>query len=666
MPAILVELVPYDPVAAAAVTLRATGTDDARICALNGVSWFPVIAEAGSFGLDLFSASFPGFAEAPSGSVTLSLEAFPDAARYVWGDRPAKLWIGEPGDSWPWTLFFEGLVSGVEVRGGRLEVSLRVDDAWLDKPALPTLYAGTGAAEGPAGLKGTPKPLAIGAPRFVQPVLIESVKLIYQVHGYGSVQAITLLFDRLVRYGTSSGNYSDYAALDAATIPAGSWATCHALGLLRFGAPPVGPISCHVEGDNSGADGWARTPGKVIKRLAVLAGAASGQIDATNLAALDSAVNRNLSIARSAQATVRELIGAVAASCNGIAMIDLLGKLRVVRPSLSSPVLTLAADGSAIPQIMDPELLEQGAPFWRVQMEAERAWRVHSSGEFNRLDYADLANPPTDLADINATEGTKLAGIEAGADVTAGAVPTLSVPPSTTFNADFTGVIPSTAFPRSLTARRQRGNTDVSGSTTWTVATGGCTATITDGVVSITAVAASGFVDVISNRDGVELVGRIIVTKVVAAPPSSGGGGGGSASDSSIADVVSASYGTVHAGPMTVTAAAGGVVTLSAALEFDTTQASPAGTFGLYGKWQWRIVGGSWADVASEIAETIGVEVVDEGGGIFVSYFPGAISVAMSKTGLTPATDYEFQLLLRNPTGTRARYVTGTASAVAS
>lgn len=650
MTSVLVELSPYDPVAAAAVTLRATDTDSASVCALNGVAWIPAVAGVGSFGMDLFSASFPGFAETPTGSLSLSLEADPLMPRYSWADRPAKIWIGKPGEAWPWTLLFEGLVSSAVSRGGRMQIALRVDDAWLDKPVL-AAYAGTGGAEGPATLKGTPKPLCIGAPKYVPLQLLDAVKQIYQVHGFGSVQAITVLLDRLVRYGASSGNYASYALLDAATVTAGSWATCKAEGLVRFGAPPVGPATAFVEGDDGTADGWIRTPGKAIKRLALLAGATAGQIDPTNLAALDSAVPRNLSLFRNSQATAREMIGGIAASCNGIAMIDLLGKLKVVRPSLASPVLTLAADGSSEPQILDPELLENATPFWRTQMEADRAWRVHGSGEFNRFDFADL-------------EGATKP--EPNADVTATAVPSLNVPPTATIMADFDGTVFSGQLPRSLTARRQRGDTDVSTSTTWSVATSGCTASITDGVVSVTACAASGWIDVISDRDAVTLTGRISIIKSLATVPASGGSGSSSASDSTIADVVSASYGTVHAGVLTVAAGAGGIVTLSAPLIFDTTSASPAGTFGLSGKWQWRIVGGSWADVASEIAHSSVVTVTNEGGGIFDSDSGGVLTVNMSKTGLTPATAYEFQLLLRNPSGTRTRFVTGTASAVAS
>jgi hypothetical protein len=106
-------------------------------------------------------------------------------------------------------------------------------------------------------------------------------------------------------------------------------------------------------------------------------------------------------------------------------------------------------------------------------------------------------------------------------------------------------------------------------------------------------------------------------------------------------------------------------VNLTAPLDFTVSAASPGGGFGLRGKWQWRAVGGSWADVAAEVSETTQAVLTDEGAGFF-AVDPGYIAVNQVRTGLTSGVDYEFQLLLRTPSGTRPRDVVGTASAVAA
>ncbi len=655
MPATLLEVSPYDPVTSAVVTLRACTDDDSRVCALNAVPWFPVLMKAGSFGLDLFDAGFPGFASTPTARVELDLSAFPDAARYSWGDRPVKIWAGEPGTAWPWAQLFEGLVQAATVRDGRLTLTLRVNDAWLDRPVLGS-YAGTGTAEGPAALKGAPKPLALGAPKYIAPQLIDAVNNVWQFHGAGSARDVVAALDRLVRYPASTGNFPNFAALVGASIPPGSFATCLAAGLVRFGAPPAGPLTLIVEGDNGSADGWVRRPGALIKRIALLAGASAGQLDLTNLAALDTAAPYNLSLYVTAQATARELIARVAASVNGLAMVNLLGRLQVILPQIGTPALTLAADGTAEPQVTSLELLETGAPWWRTQMAGDTCWRVHADGEFY---------------DAGAAEWDKISGAgkpDDNADVTAVAVPSLSVPAATTVNADFAGTVLAGQLPRSLQATRKRGDTDVSATTSWSIATQGCTATISSaGLVQITACANTGWIDVTSDRDGVTLSQRITVTKQLGSPPSAGGGGATTASDSSFALIDSASYGTVHGGPMTVRAGSAGQVALTAPLGF-AADPDAVGSYGLRGKWQWRPVGGTWADVASEISELLADVVFDpENGDPIYSLNSGYIEVTQTKTGLTNGTDYEFRLLLRNPSGTTVRSITsGTATAVAT
>lgn len=656
MPAILAELLPYDPVAAAVVTLRATTDDDPRICSgLNGQSWAPVLMKAGSFGLDAFDASFPGIAASPTARIELDLSAFPEAARYSWGDRAVTLWVGDPGAAWPWPQLFRGLVAVAESRDGRIRLQLRVDDAWLDRPVLST-YAGTGGLEGPAALKGAPKPLALGAPKYVPPVLIDAVNNVWQFHGYGPARAVVAALDRLVRYPAPTGDFPTLAALLAAAIPPGQFATCLAQGLVRFGAPPAGPLTLIVEGDNGTAAGWVRRAGALITRIAALAGAAGAQLDAANLAALDAAAPYDLSLYVTAQTTARALIAQVAASVNGLARIGLDGELEVILPQIGTPALTLAADGSAEPQVTSFEMLAAGAPWWRTQMAGDICWRPHGDGEF---------------FDPNAAVWSAITGAgkpEDNADVTANAVPTLSVAAATTINADFAGAVLSGQLPRAIQATRKRGDADVSASTSWSLAAQGCTATIgSAGLVEITACSASGWIDVVSLRDSVTLSARITVNRVLGTPPSGGGSGAATASDSTIANVTSASYGTVHGGPLVVRAGAAGQVALTAPLSFSTATAGGAGTFGLRGKWQWRPVGGTWADVAAEISEQAVDEVYDEGGGAFYSLGSGYIEVSQTKTGLTNGTDYEFQLLLRNPSGTRTRFIfDGTATAVAS
>jgi hypothetical protein len=729
---ILAEFTPYDPVAAAAVTVRACSVDDASVTSLNGVAWWPAISQAPRRTLDLFDGEFGGKISAGIGDIEIALAAFPDAARYAWGERPVKLWRGVLGAAWAgYTLIFEGLTRPPRAGNGRMRIGLRVDDRWLDKPLLAT-YAGTGSAEGPADLKGQPKPLAIGAPQFVEGVIINRTLNIVQLHGYGAINGVPAALSRLSRYSAAAGNDASYAALAGATIAAGAWRTCLAEGLVRFGAPPGGVASFLMQGDSGSALGWVRTPGQVIRRIALIAGASAGQIDATSLAALDTACPYNISLFLRDQATARDVIQSIAASCNAAAGVSWLGKLFVARTAIGSPALTLSADGATLPPVANVEMLESSAPFWRTALEGARTWRVHSAGEFETLTdaaysdgtsldslrpatpgatrnvvtysasppgspvdgdlwvdtsgafavfnlrsggvwvtganalsaYNTLSGKPVALSDINTTESSKLAGIEAGADVTATAVPSLSVPPLVTVNYDFTGTAVSGALPATLRAIRKRGDTDVSASTTWSLTGSGFTASISsDGEITITDTTASGTMTVVSERDGVTLSQDVAINRVIGAAPSAGGSGGTSASDSSIDSIASNSYGAAIAGMLTVKTGSAGQIDLTAPLTITRGATAPAGTFGVRLKWQWRIVGGSYADAASEVSETTALVVTDEGGG-FYTVEDGSVTCNATVTGLAATTDYEVQLLGRTSSGSTSRGMIGTATAV--
>jgi hypothetical protein len=258
--ATLVEISVYDPVGAATVTFRATNKDDHRVTSLNGVRWWPVLARAPARRLDAFDGDFSGQISAGIGELEISTKAHPDAPRYSWGERAITIRRGPVGGAWgEYVTVFTGLTRPARGSNGRLIIGLRPDDRWLDRPLLPT-YAGTGSAEGPVELKGQAKPLALGAPRFVPGVQINSPLNIWQISAF-PIRAVPTALDRLARFGAPAytGDDATYAALAGATIVAGSWRTCLALGLVRFGAPPALP-SFLVEGDDQPAGlGWVRS-----------------------------------------------------------------------------------------------------------------------------------------------------------------------------------------------------------------------------------------------------------------------------------------------------------------------------------------------------------------------------------------------------------------------
>ncbi len=378
MPATLIQIDGWDPVAGEAVTLRAASHDDPAVCHLDGAVWWPAIAQLPKLRYDLFSGSFDGQIDTPSSTVTLMTEAFPDLPRYALADARLRLWRGEVGAAWgDYVLRFDGIVTAQpKVEALTATIDFAVDDRWLDTPLL-DLYAGTTGIEGEAGQKGTPKPWCLGEPRYVPGVMIDSVDMIVHLSAYGAIQSLNAALERLVRFPFSIGDYANLAALKAAAIPRGTIGTCKALGLVRHGAPLEGMPSYLVSGDAAGPDGWARKPGEIIRRIAHKLGQA-GRVSDASLNALDAARPWNLSLYLGEQVTARAIIQRIAASVNAVAGVSWLGQLFVVPIGIGEPLATLRSDGTALPMVDDVQQIEVSPPYWRMAVQAERTWQVHA------------------------------------------------------------------------------------------------------------------------------------------------------------------------------------------------------------------------------------------------------------------------------------------------
>lgn len=379
---IIVQIDAYDPVAAAPVTLRMASDDDVAVCHLNGQIWWPVLDRLPVLAMDFFGGEF-GQVTTAAASLSLAVEPWPDFARYAFADARLQIWHGNYGAVWAgYTLRFDGRVTAQPViADGRAQIGFAVDDKWLDTPMLAT-YSGSGGAEGKAAMKGTPKPLAIGAPMGVPGVMLDSAKSILQLSAYGAIESVDVPLERLARqFGSPIADYATYTELDAASVPAGQWATAKAVGLVRMGAPPFGKLCFLMKGDKGGVDGWVRRPGAIIKRFAALAGGAT-KVSEAAVDALDLARPYDLSVYYDRQITARAAVQEIAASVNAVAGVSLTGQLIVVPIQINSTGLTLRADGSSLPIVGSVRALGISAPWWRLAIGAQPFFDVHGQGEY--------------------------------------------------------------------------------------------------------------------------------------------------------------------------------------------------------------------------------------------------------------------------------------------
>lgn len=233
--------------------------------------------------------------------------------------------------------------------------------------------------------------------------------------------------------------------------------------------------------------------------------------------------------------------------------------------------------------------------------------------------------------------------------------------PDVRIDADYTGAVISGELPISVYAYRYSGDTDNTADATWgfTTNNGGISASISLGVLTITAIAGTTVVTITSTYNGVAQSRTFTVYLDVAAPPSTGGATGGtSASTSTFTNFNSASYAAVT-GELNVTTGSVGTVDLAAPLRTKINGSPSDGVYEVKGIWRWWN-GASWVDVGTEVASAPDAER-DDG-----DNHNGQIAVTAQKTGLAASSTAKFKLYAKNTSGTQSMYFTGTASAVAS
>lgn len=181
-------------------------------------------------------------------------------------------------------VMIRGTIESVDITDAFRTIRLRIHDrlADLDNPLLTTRYLGTtttggATAEGPATLKDTIKPRIYGKVTNVTPVDVNPFNLIRQVSDKPCTS--------IVVYDGGQGlvpgaDYATLAALTAATINAGAYGTCLALGLIRLGGQPARGVTCNVTASGN------LDAGSIVYRMLIDFGIPADSIDQASINAL--------------------------------------------------------------------------------------------------------------------------------------------------------------------------------------------------------------------------------------------------------------------------------------------------------------------------------------------------------------------------------------------
>jgi hypothetical protein len=169
---------------------------------------------------------------------------------YAIDGRQIRVLFGPYGGAYSdFLLIADVLGEAWETTSDHVTVAIRDQSFSLDQPIQTNLYAGTGGAEGNAEIEGKPRPLLYGKCLNVTPIMVDPTCLIYQAHD-GPIHAVDAVYDQGAEL-TFNADYADFTALEAASIPAGNFATAKAEGYIRLSSSPAGLITSDVRGDTN-------------------------------------------------------------------------------------------------------------------------------------------------------------------------------------------------------------------------------------------------------------------------------------------------------------------------------------------------------------------------------------------------------------------------------
>lgn len=335
-----------------------------------------------------------------------------DLVDYGFDGRGIAIKLGtlRPWQSPVWTTVLQGTMARADFSWSQLTISLRDRQAELDRPLQTTVYAGNNSlpngVEGVAGdIKGREKPRLYGYGWNLEPVLVNTSKLIYQISD-AALQAVSAVYDRGAAL-TAGAAYSSQSDMETNAPSAGQYRAWLAGGMFRIGSSPAGQITCDAVDGATAAD---RTAAQLAKQVLLDAGIASGDISSSDVTALDTATAAEVGYWLNGNASGKQALDTVLGSVGAWWGVDRLGKFRMARfeaPS-GTPVATLTPV-----EIIKIDRIAGGdadIPVWQVNLSYKPFFATQTSdlaGSVTDARRAELAQPARKVTASDASVKTK-------------------------------------------------------------------------------------------------------------------------------------------------------------------------------------------------------------------------------------------------------------------
>jgi hypothetical protein len=308
-----------------------------------------------------------------------------------------------------WRTVLRGYVVGFRVDADSVAFDIRDSGFRLDVPLSKNVYGGTGGEDGGSDLKGKRKPLCFGHLNNWTATLVIPASLAYQLSD-GPIHAVSAVYVRGVAQ-VFSADYATVAAMNAASLSVGQYATCLAAGCIRIavaGGSEVGQVTVDFSGDKTGGV-FVETTADIVRRILSRATdyvdpdeLATGTFDALNAA---QSAEIGYGVPTGSEETASLAIRKIMAAIGGWAGARRNGIFEVKRFDPPSGIPTAIYDRlnlDAVPALVPlPDDLKP--PPWRVRVAHSRNWTVQTT---------DLAGSVTDARRAYLAEEVRYASAE--------------------------------------------------------------------------------------------------------------------------------------------------------------------------------------------------------------------------------------------------------------
>lgn len=293
-------------------------------------------------------------------------------ANYAWSGCLAQLYVAESGQpKSSWTPIYFGEMGPLAVEGLTASLPLTGSESALTKPLVSSFYAGTGGVEGPAEMKGTPKPYLMGSALNVTPVCIDYAQQIYQVHS--GAATVSNVFEGALSLGASTGNAPDFATLIGTTLTDGQWITCNSLGLFRLASEPTYMVTVDAVAQSDAS------VGNLAKVLLNAAGVINSRID-TSI----TSIAEDWSYYTTEDVSIGDVLRAMMADVGYYILTNALGQFIAGEYySTRSSIPVLEDSSLEDTKIISAKTLAATSPIWRL--------RYGHSRNFTEMTLDDIA-----------------------------------------------------------------------------------------------------------------------------------------------------------------------------------------------------------------------------------------------------------------------------------